>query len=159
MWKHKNTFWGEACFVRLNLGGWASSLSFSFLLFWPWTLVCPWSLMTMVLLLCPQSLLFRSFQPHPWRLGGVLFVSMISCVHDPFVYVLLCCPRDFVPQGKLGRIMLPRSPAGCSFKFHKNEGTDKNIWRTKPNIFGERSQNYQRNLGFLVPNSSGDRMS
>ena len=38
----------------------------------------------------------------------------VSC---GFVFVFLCCPQGFVPQGKLGRPMLPRSPAGCYLGF------------------------------------------
>ena len=44
--------------------------------------------------------------------------------------------------------LVPSPSGGCSFTFHKNKGTDKNIQRTKPNLFGTRSQNYQRDLGF-----------
>ena len=52
-------------------------------------------------------------------------------------------------QKRWGNKWVPSLSGGCSFKFHKNEGTYKNIWWTKPNRFGGRSQNYQRNLRFL----------
>ena len=34
-------------------------------------------------------------------------------------------------------------------QISKKLRTDKTIRRTKPNIFGERSQNYRRDLGFI----------
>ena len=41
----------------------------------------------------------------------------VSLSLNVFVFILLCCPQDFAPQGKLGWPMLPRSPAGCSLGF------------------------------------------
>ena len=112
---------GEACFVCLNLCGWASSLLFRFVF----------------------------FQPHPRRLGGVLFVSMVlavsmilylhdpCCVHDPFVFLFstapskvgrccCCCPRGFVPQGKL--FFCPRCFVPLSSSLFLRVSSPKGSW-------------------------------
>ena len=118
---------GEAWFVRLNLGGWASSLLLSLFRFVSTALLkVGWCLVVSM----------------------VLAVSMILCVHDPCcvhypfyfrfstapskVGRFRCCfPWGFSPQGKLfffssgfcppreagAASMMPRSPAGCCSGF------------------------------------------